>query len=158
MLKVGQGCRSGYQDECPTCDCPYDELGCHSCQHDLRDLDAVLNSLEYIGEPQSPRLPVTSTQISIRSGKDYFLSAPTLDHHPISWLKQSCGEFEIDKRVQRLPVNHSIRNSKKCINSSCLFSGMEHHRQISRALLIDIRLTGGVSSASLIRATRAILD
>lgn len=80
--RLGEIVVGGYQDDCPTCDCPYDELGLHPCQHDLCDLNAVLNSLGYGGKPQSARL--TSNQISIRSGKDYFISAPPLDPHIIS--------------------------------------------------------------------------
>lgn len=53
--RLGEIVLGGYQDDCPTCDCPYDELGLHPCQHDLCDLNAVLNSLGYGGKPQSAR-------------------------------------------------------------------------------------------------------
>jgi Plavaka transposase len=165
-----------YQGECPTCDCPHDELGLYPWQHNLRDLNSVLDALEDIGKPQFAHscreanikpiqhpfwedLPYVNIFQSITPDILHQLHQGVVKHL-ISWLNQACGKSEIDKRVQRLPPNHSIQNFKKGITYLSRVSGTEH-RQISSfllGLLIDIQLPGGVSSAPLIRATRALLD
>ncbi|KAJ7182013.1 hypothetical protein C8R46DRAFT_885282, partial [Mycena filopes] len=80
--------------------------------------------------------------------------------HLIAWVKEACGEAEIDARCRRLPPNHSIRLFTSGISDLNRVTGKEHD-QISRFLLgiiIDIQLPGGHSAARLVGAVRGVLD
>ncbi|KAF7348085.1 hypothetical protein MSAN_01761100 [Mycena sanguinolenta] len=80
--------------------------------------------------------------------------------HLIAWVKECCGEAEIDARCRRLPPNHNIRIFMKGISDLSRVTGREHD-QISRFLLgiiIDIRLPNGLSSGRLHSAVRGLLD
>jgi hypothetical protein len=80
--------------------------------------------------------------------------------HMIAWIIEAFGAAEVDARCRRLPPSHSIRLFMKGISSLSRVTGQEHD-QISRFILgivIDIPLPGCTSSASLVRALRALLD
>ncbi|PPQ77052.1 hypothetical protein CVT24_009600 [Panaeolus cyanescens] len=80
--------------------------------------------------------------------------------HLISWIREACGDAEIDARCRRLPPNHHIRLFMKGITNLSRVTGTEHD-QISRfllALVADIRLPNGVSNSRLVKCTRALLD
>ena len=102
-----------YQGDCPTCDCWHDELGLYPHQHDLRNLDSVLDALEHLGQPhfshscheanikpiQHPfweDLPYVNIFQSITPDILHQLHQGIVKHL-ILWLKQACGESEIDK-------------------------------------------------------------
>jgi hypothetical protein len=112
--------------DCPTCEAPRDNLGDGSI-FPLRNLDEILGALESLDqgptvyaracaaakikpifEPFWEGLPYTNIFRSI---------TPDILHqqyqgvvkHLISWLKEACGEAEIDARCRRLPPNHNIR-------------------------------------------------
>ncbi|KAF5388369.1 hypothetical protein D9615_000743 [Tricholomella constricta] len=163
-----------YTGDCPGCDCAHDELGEYPCEAFIRDMDAVFAALDQLG---SPNYTEACRKANIKPLQhpfwedlpyvDIFLSiTPDILHqlhqgvikHLIGWLTEACGAAEIDARVRRLPPNHSIRIFHKGITTLSRVSGTEH-RQMSSfllGLLADIHLP--VSSARLIRATRALLD
>ncbi|KAF7358613.1 hypothetical protein MSAN_01200000 [Mycena sanguinolenta] len=120
--------------DCPTCEVPHTELGDGESDYPLRNLDRVLDALDQL---------------------DNGSTAPDILHqlyhgvvkHLIAWLKDCCGEAEIDARCRRLPPNHNIRLFMKGISNLSRVTGKEHD-QISRFLLgiiIDIRLPNNLS-------------
>ena len=162
--------------DCPVCDCPNKMLGTYPCQHQRRNLDNILDALDQLGSPQYVQacrdanikpiqhpfwqdLPYVNIFQSITPDILHQLHQGVVKH-PIGWLRAACGDSLIDKCVQQLPPNHSIRIFNKGITSLSRVSGTEH-RQISSFLLgilIDIRLPDGASPNPLIRVTQAILD
>lgn len=80
--------------------------------------------------------------------------------HLLKWLKAAYGSAEIDARFQRLIPNHHIHLFKSGISSLSRLTGKDHD-QICRVLLgviVDMRLPGGLESARLTRAIRALMD
>ncbi|KAG2741893.1 hypothetical protein P692DRAFT_20750106, partial [Suillus brevipes Sb2] len=162
--------------DCPICTCPRNELGEHPSQHELRDLDAILDALELLGSPQYTQacngVRIKPLQHPFWEDLPYlniFQSiTPDILHqlyqgimkHMISWVTEVVGAAEIDARVRRLPPNHSMHAFQKGITTLSRVSGTEH-KQMSRFLLglvIDVRLPGNASPARLVRATRSLLD
>ncbi|KAF9474258.1 hypothetical protein BDN70DRAFT_815973 [Pholiota conissans] len=166
----------GFTGDCPKCDCPHAELGEYPCDHPRRNLQAVHDALDQLGDPgyatscrdanikpiQHPfweNLPYVDIFQSITPDILHQLHQGVVKHL-IAWLRSACSDSVIDERVQRLPPNHSIRSFKKGITFLSRVSGTEH-RQISSlliGLLIDVQLPDGISNQPLIAATRAILD
>ncbi|KAJ7805346.1 hypothetical protein B0H14DRAFT_3091618 [Mycena olivaceomarginata] len=71
--------------------------------------------------------------------------------HLIEWLKEACGEAELDARCRLLPPNHDIRLFMKGISNLNRVTGREHD-QICRFLLgiiIYVKLPGGFSAGVL---------
>ncbi|KAG2053153.1 hypothetical protein BDR06DRAFT_914253 [Suillus hirtellus] len=162
--------------DCPVCTCPHNELGKHPSQHELRDLDAILDTLELLGSPLYTQachdLRIKPLQHPFWEDLPYlniFQSiTPDILHqlyqgvmkHMIGWVTEIVGAAEIDARVRRLPPNHSMRIFQKGITTLSRVSGVEH-KQMSRFLLglvVDVRLPGNASPARLVRATRSLLD
>ncbi|KIJ59346.1 hypothetical protein HYDPIDRAFT_100858 [Hydnomerulius pinastri MD-312] len=163
--------------ECPKCDIPHAELGSSTSPAKLRDLDAILAALSLVDEDY-----VQFTKACKEAGvkaiyKPFWLGQPHLNifqaitpdvlhqlyqgiiKHLISWIKEACGEAEIDARCRRLPPNHNIRIFMKGISSLARVSGTEHNKICHFLLgIIDIPLAGGFNAARLLRATRALLD
>ncbi|KAL1938702.1 hypothetical protein VTO73DRAFT_11305 [Trametes versicolor] len=166
-----------YTGDCPVCNCRHDGLEVYPGEHELRDLDKVLEALESIG---SPSFASTCRKANIKPVQNAFwASLPYVDifssitpdilhqlhqgvfKHLLNWLKDVCGAEEIDARVSRLPPNHGIRIFRKGITTLSRVSGTEH-KQMSRFLLgiiIDMPLPGGRAvTERLLRATRGLLD
>jgi hypothetical protein len=164
--------------ECPQCDIDHNLMGEDDENHQLRDMDSVLDALELFDVD-----PVAFTKACKACGIKPIIGAfwkkfpyanifrsitPDLLHqgyqglikHLISWLKAACGEAELDARCRRLPPNHNIRLFTKGISHLARVTGKEHN-QICRFLLgiiIGIQLPRGLSSSRLICAVRGALD
>ncbi|KAJ6450612.1 hypothetical protein C8R45DRAFT_1057188 [Mycena sanguinolenta] len=164
--------------ECPTCEVPRNELGDGDSNYSLRNLGRVLDALDQLDNgstayarackdagikpvyhPFWEGLPYTNIFRSISPDILHQLYQGVVKHL-IAWLKDCCGEAEIDARCRRLPPNHNICLFMKGISNLSRVTGKEHD-QISRFLLgiiIDIRLPENLSPVRLIAAVRGILD
>ncbi|EPQ50619.1 hypothetical protein GLOTRDRAFT_50393 [Gloeophyllum trabeum ATCC 11539] len=163
--------------QCPRCPVPHDQLGEYD-SFEFRDMDAVLEALASIAQGPGAFVKacahagIKPTQHPFWEGLPYvniFQSiTPDILHqlyqgvmkHVISWVTNACGAAEIDARCRRFPPNHHIRLFTKGISTLSKVTGREHAQmcQLLLGLITDIRLPDGLSSARLVRATRAILD
>ncbi|KAI0827979.1 hypothetical protein BC628DRAFT_1303926, partial [Trametes gibbosa] len=170
------GCKNG---ECPKCNVTRSDLGSSAdTSRPLRDLGHVLDALAEIDNgplaftrachdvgvkpiqhPFWESLPYTNIFAAITPDLLHQLHQGVVKHL-IAWLQSAYGTDEINARCRRLPLNHSLRHFAKGISSMSRVTGKEH-QDISRILLgliVGLALPGGVSSARLVRATRALLD
>ncbi|KAF7340673.1 hypothetical protein MSAN_02095300 [Mycena sanguinolenta] len=163
--------------ECPTCVAPPDLLG-EDSDFPLRDLEAILTALKSLDQgptiytrtceeagikpiyhPFWEELPYTNIFQAISPDILHQLYQGVIKHLT-SWLKECCGEAEIDARCRRLPPNHNIRLFMGGISNLSRVTGKEHD-QISRFLLslvVDVQLPEGHSPSKLVAAVRGILD
>ncbi|KAJ7203429.1 hypothetical protein C8J57DRAFT_1101231 [Mycena rebaudengoi] len=163
---------------CPTCGVDHGDLGDGNLKSPLRHLESILAALDRLDEggtiftqacneagikpvvePFWQHLPYTNIYASMTSDVLHQLYQGIIKHL-IEWLKETCGEAELDARCRRLPPNHNIRLFMKGISHLNRVTGREHD-QISRFLLgiiIDVRLPDGHSSIRLVQAVHAILD
>lgn len=165
-----------YNGDCPICECSHDDLENHPCEDPLRDLDAILDALEQLGQPSysaaCQEVRIKPLQQPFWVGLPYvnIFQSITLDvlhqlyqgviKHLVAWLTKVCGAAEIDLRARKIPPNHSIHIFRKGITILTRVTGTEH-KQIASVLLgliSDIHLPNGISSAPLMSATRALLD
>ncbi|KAI0737930.1 hypothetical protein C8Q80DRAFT_1222642 [Daedaleopsis nitida] len=169
----------GKHGECPKCPIPRDEVGNDTnLSRPLRNLEKILQALASIDEgprvftqacrdagikplfhPFWEELPYTNIFYAITPDILHQLYQGVVKHL-VAWLKEAYGPAEIDARCRRLPPNHNLRHFSKGISSLSRVTGKEH-QDISRILLgliIGLPLSNGVSSARLVRATRALLD
>jgi len=164
--------------ECPECPVPCDKLGHPNCVCQPCEMGPILDALEAAEEGLAAftqackaagikpvqrlfwrNLPFVNIFRSITPDVLHQLYQGNIKHL-IGWIKNACGEAEIDAHCRRLPPNHNIRLFLKGISHLSRVSGTEHD-QICRFLLgitIDISLPRGLSSSRLIRATRGMLD
>ncbi|KAK7461710.1 hypothetical protein VKT23_008136 [Stygiomarasmius scandens] len=167
---------TAYYGDCPTCECPKDQLGVYPCTHAYRDFEAAcdaaekLGSVDWVSSCQDANLkPVQHPFWEDLPYTDIFHSiTPDILHqlyqgvmkHLISWLTTVAGADEIDARVRRLPPNHGIRVFHKGITTLSRVSGTEHKQMCSFLLGVVIDIPGLTSrqSNSLLSATRALLD
>ncbi|KAJ7697770.1 hypothetical protein B0H14DRAFT_3100321 [Mycena olivaceomarginata] len=121
--------------ECPTCEAPRDMLG-EDSDFPLRDLEAILTALESLDEgPTIYARACEEAGIKPAIGPDILHQLyQGVVKHLISWLKECCGEAEIDARCRRLPPNRNIRLFMSGISNLSRVTGKEHD-QISRFLL-----------------------
>ncbi|KAF7342816.1 hypothetical protein MSAN_01997500 [Mycena sanguinolenta] len=163
--------------ECPTCVAPPDLLG-EDSDFPLRDLEAILVALESLDQgptiytrtceeagikpiyhPFWEELPYTNIFQAISPDILHQLYQGVIKHL-ISWLKECCGEAEIDARCRRLPPNHNIRLFMGGISNLSRVTGKEHD-QISRFLLslvVDVELPEGHSPSKLVAAMTLWLE
>jgi len=169
LVKTGQ---------CPVCPASRHEMGDLDSKMPPRDTAEVQRALATID--QGARIFSAACKVvAIKPVQSVFwLNLPHIDiyssitpdllhqlyqgvfKHLLKWIEDLCGKAEIDARCRRLPPNHHIRLFMKGITHLSRVTGMEHD-QISRfllALVADIRLPDGSSSARLVRCTRALLD
>ncbi|TBU22112.1 hypothetical protein BD311DRAFT_826016 [Dichomitus squalens] len=160
------GCKTG---ECPKCTIGRHEVGAsHEPSQPLWDLGKVLDALAALDE--GPRAfasacrevgikPISHPFWQDLPYANIFLSiTPDILHQLYQGV--AYGTEEIDARCRRMPVNHSLRHFANGISHMSRVTGKEH-QDISRILLglvIGLPLPGGLSSARLVRATRALLD
>jgi hypothetical protein len=164
--------------ECPTCPVSHDELGNPDKVGAPRELDKILEAFDAISQG-----PTAFTQACREAGVKptqspfwvglpfvniYRSIAPDILHqlyqgvikHLIGWLRNACGDAEIDARCRRLPPNHNIRIFMNGITHLARVTGTEHD-QISRfllALVLDIRLPNNMNPNRLVCAVRGMLD
>ncbi|KAJ7118222.1 hypothetical protein C8R44DRAFT_923423 [Mycena epipterygia] len=163
---------------CPSGGVEHKDLGDGDSTCSLRNLTMILDALDKLDEggtiyakackdagikpvvhPFWQDLPYTNIFMSITSDVLHQLYQGIIKHL-IAWLKEACGEAELDARCRRLPPNHNIRLFMKGISNLNRVTGREHD-QISRFLLgiiIDVKLPGGLSSVRLVQAVQAVLD
>ncbi|TBU37260.1 hypothetical protein BD309DRAFT_995194 [Dichomitus squalens] len=148
------GCKTG---ECPKCTIGRHEVGAsHEPSQPLWDLGKVLDALAALDE--GPRAFTSACrEVKIKPiSHPFWQDLPDL----LAWIHEAYGTEEIDARCRRMPVNHSLRHFANGISHMSRVTGKEH-QDISRILLglvIGLPLPGGLSSARLVRATRALLD
>ncbi|KAH9846211.1 hypothetical protein C2E23DRAFT_602675 [Lenzites betulinus] len=170
------GCKNG---ECAKCNVARSDLGSSAdTSRPLRDIGLVLDALATIDEgplaftrachnvgikpvqhPFWESLPYTNIFAAITPDLLHQLHQGVVKHL-VAWLQSAYGADEIDAHCRRLPLNHSLRHFAKGISTMSRVTGKEH-QDISRILLglvVGLELPGGVSSARLVRATRALLD
>ncbi|KAJ7847290.1 hypothetical protein B0H13DRAFT_2406447 [Mycena leptocephala] len=163
---------------CPSSGVEHENLGDGDLKCLLRNLDKILDALDKLDQggtmyaqacqdvgikpvvhPFWQDLPYTNIFLSITSDVLHQLYQGIIKHL-IEWLKEACGEAELDACCRRLPPNHNIRLFMKGISNLNRVTGQEHD-QISRFLLgiiIDVKLPGGLSSVQLVQAVQGILD
>jgi hypothetical protein len=166
----------GYYGNCPTCECPNNELRNFPCPHHLRDSQAAVDTslqagttawasacleanIKLVQQPFWEDLPYTNIFRSITPDVLHQMYQGVLKHL-IAWLTEVCGEDEINACVRRLPLSHGICVFHKGITSLSQVTGAEH-KQIATFLLgiiLDIQLPDSMSSAFLLQATRSLLD
>lgn len=165
--------------ECPTCPIPRKGIGDPDLVQPPRDIEEILDAIEVLdySDPQDFNRACKSVGIKpiqrpfwqhLPFLNIYRSITPDLLHqlyqgnikHLLGWLREACGEDEIDARCRRLPPNHNIRLFLKGISHLSRVTGTEHD-QICRfilPILPGIKLPGNQSIAPLIRATRGMLD
>ena len=164
--------------QCPTCPVSHDDLGNPDKVAAPRNLDKILDAFNAISQGPTAftqacrEAGVKPTQhpfwVSLPFVNIYWSIAPDILHqlyqgvikHLIRWLRNACGDAEIDARCRRLPPNHNIRIFVNGITHLTRLTGTEHD-QISwflLALILDIRLPNNMNSKRLVCAVRGMLD
>ncbi|KAI0070092.1 hypothetical protein K474DRAFT_1744707 [Panus rudis PR-1116 ss-1] len=164
--------------ECPKCEAPRDHLGDPETKYPLRDLEAVLEILAIADDKPADFLkecnkagirPIYHPFWADLPYCDIYLSiTPDILHqlyqgvikHLVSWIKSAYSTVEIDAWCRRLPRNHNVRAFMKGITGLEKLTGREHGdiARILLGLIADLTLPNGISSARLVKATRAMLD
>jgi hypothetical protein len=165
-----------YNQRCPKCMVPRDELKSNATTFPLRDFKAATSVFALSdGDPTTFHAACRSAGLKPTYHPfwqdlpftDIFLSiTPDILHqihqgiakHLIGWLKRIRSE-EIDARCRRLPPNHNARHFHKGIMGLSKPTGREH-RDVCRILLgamVDLPLPGN-QTARLNQAVRARLD
>ncbi len=164
--------------ECPECPVPRDEIGEPEVPPGYRDLEAILAVLDSFDTDPANFLQACS-ELGVKPIIDPFWKNLPYSHvyrsitpdvlhqlyqgimkHLIAWIVEAYGAEEIDARCRRMPPNHNIRSFMKGITALTRVTGVEHDQmcRILLGLVVDAPLEGGLSSAPLIRAVRALLD
>ncbi|KAI0072677.1 hypothetical protein K474DRAFT_1686544 [Panus rudis PR-1116 ss-1] len=153
--------------ECPICQAPREKMSDPETQYPFRDLEAILEILaiaddrpaDYLKECKHAGIrPIYRPFWDDLPYSDVFLSiTPDILHqlyqgvikHLVSWIKSAYSHAEID-----------ARSFMKGITGLEKLTGQEHGdiARILLGLIADLRLPNGMSSARLVKATRAMLD
>ena len=166
--------------KCPRCTVDHDSLGDYDSRdrNQLRDLVSVLDILDtfdqdpagFLRACASARIkPIVNPFWKDLPYAHIFRSiTPDILHqiyqgivkHVVGWIIGVVGAAEVDTRCRRLPPNHNLRSFTKGISSLSRVTGQEHNQmcRILLALIMDVQLPHGVSSACLLRAVRALMD
>ncbi|KAH9013364.1 hypothetical protein EDB85DRAFT_2076599 [Lactarius pseudohatsudake] len=165
---------------CPTCDVDHNRLGDYDSQdtNHLRDLHSILDIVDSFQQDPAGFLracdsagmkPIVDPFWKDLPYAHIFRSiTPDILHqiyqgivkHIVRWITKVVGVAEVDARCRRLPPNHNLRSFTKGITTLTHVTGQEHNQmcRILLALVMDIPLTGGLSNARLVQATRALMD
>ncbi|GJF00687.1 hypothetical protein PsYK624_169850 [Phanerochaete sordida] len=168
------GCKHG---ECPQCDASKLELGVLG-SYSLRDLEAILDAhakyetdpagfakacreagVKAVIHPFWEHLPYCNIFQSIMPDILHQILQGMLKHLVV-WIKTVYSTAELDARCKALPRNSHVRHFFHGISPLSCVTGKEHNdvARILLGLIIDLRLPNGMSSARLLKATRAMLD
>ncbi|TFK45446.1 hypothetical protein OE88DRAFT_1788392 [Heliocybe sulcata] len=166
--------------DCPKCPVGHDGLGDYDedDEYQLRSMDGSLDALatladgpdvfvkacktagiKPIQQPFWEELPYVNIYQAITPDNLHQMYQGVMKHI-IAWITSACSAAEIDARCRRFPPNHGIRIFQKGISTLSRVTGREHAQmcQLLLGLVLDIRLPNHVSSATLVRAIRALLD
>ena len=163
--------------ECAQCTVPRDELG-ELDEYPLRSLEAILAALaKFDSDPDTfiqacreagvkpiihpfwEGLPYADICLSITPDILHQL-LQGLIKHLVTWIKSAYGTEELDARCRALPQNSSVRHFFNSISPLSRITGKEHNdvARILLGLIIDLPLSGHLSNARLLHATRGMLD
>ena len=168
-----------YSGRCPKCQVPHDQLGEHREFPSRRVSDAIDTyrladgsgrlfhracreaGLKPIFHPFWESLPFSDIFLSITPDILHQLLQGVMKHL-IAWVTSPTvfGPVEINARCRSLPPNHSTTLFVKGITTLSRVSGQEHKNmcRILLGLVINLRLPGGLVSARVVKAVRALLD
>jgi hypothetical protein len=168
--------------DCPVCPAKQNELDNDDEDDDdvdIRDMDAVLDALALVDDPDPGVYKAACKNVGIKPIIGMFYQylpyahifkaiAPDILHqlyqgvikHILGWIKTAFDPAEINARCRRLPPNHHIRLFMTGITSLSRLTGQEHGDicRILLGLIVDLPLANGLSSGRLVSAVRAILD
>ena len=166
-----------YNNRCPKCLVPYDELGSYST-FPPRDYDEVRDTYllsdgdahafhlacreagqKPIYHPFWEKLPLTNVFVSITPDILHQL-LQGMFKHLVGWLIGAFGSSEINARCRSIPPNHHISIFTKGISRLSRVTGKEH-KNMSRLLLgliLDLPVTDGQVSPQIVTAVRTLLD
>ena len=170
---------STYYGECPKCIVPHDQLGDSdrflSCDYrkaletyaladgDVRTFNAACrdSGIKPIFHPFWETLPLANIYVSVTPDILHQLLQGVMKHL-IAWVSDPLifGGQSIDARCQLMPPNHQISLFPKGISILSRVSGKEHKNicQLLLGLVVDLRISGGSSSAHLLKAVNGLLD
>ena len=166
-----------YNNRCPKCLVPPNELGSHA-RYPPRDYDQARDvylladgdahafhsacckaGLKPVFHPFWESLPLANIFISITPDVLHQLLQGVLKHM-ITWLISTFGAAEIDARCRSLPPNHHISVFAKGISGLSRITGKEH-KNMSRILLglvMDLPVPDGQVSPRILAVVRALLE
>jgi hypothetical protein len=164
--------------ECPTCPVSHDDLGDPDKTGAPCELDKILEAFNTICQG-----PITFAKACREAGVKpiqhpfweglpfvniYRSIVPDVLHqlyqgiikHLVGWLREICGDAELDAWCHCLPPNHNIQVFLNGITHLMWVTGTEHD-QIScflLALILNVHLPNNMNSKHLICAVRGMLD
>lgn len=168
-----------YYGECPKCDVPCDELGDLGSfkSHDLgkvhrtywladgnvRTFHATCrdNGIKPVFHPFWESLPLVNIYLSITPDILHQLLQGIIKHL-VAWLSNPLvfGQQNIDMWCHLMPPNHQIVLFPRGVTTHACVIGKEHKNmcQILLGLIVDLQITGGSSSAWVLKAVCSLLD
>lgn len=112
---------------CPTCPIPRDQIGDPSLVEEPRDIEPILDAYEVLDYSDHRHFTKKCKEAGVKPIQHPFWRhlpflniyrsiTPDILHqlyqgnikHLIGWLKEACGEAELDARCRRIPPNHHI--------------------------------------------------
>ena len=166
-----------YNNRCPKCLVPYDELGSYSTfpprdYNEVRDAYLLLDGDAHafhlacheagqkpIYHPFWEKLPLTNVFVSITPDILHQL-LQGMFKHLVGWLIRAFGSSEIDAQCQSIPPNHHISIFTKGISQLSRVTGKEHKNMscLLLGLILDLPVTDGQVSPRIVTAVRTLLD
>ena len=166
-----------YNNQCPKCLVPRDELG-SPARYPPRDYDKAREAYllangnahvfhaacreagqKPVYHPFWESLPLSNIFVSITPDILHQLLQGVFKNM-VAWLIRTFGAAEIDARCRSLPPNHHISIFAKGISGLSRITGKEH-KNISRILLglvMDLPIPDGQVSQQVLAVVRALLD
>jgi len=168
-----------YYSECPKCEVPHDELGdlgsflsrdlgkarrtYRLADGNVRMFHAACrdNGIKPVFHPFWESLLLVNIYLSITPDILHQLLQGVVKHL-VTWLSNPLvfGQRNIDARCHLMPPNHQIVLFPRGVTTLARVTGKEHKNmcRILLGLIVDLRITGGSSSAWVLKAVRGLLD